>query len=477
LIRKEQLTMAPNRKLTAAFLAITLVSLFLRLALVMVNREANDDHMAVVNYILKSNSLPQKADCDECFQPKFYYFTVAKTLQVLGQANLGPNKKILFAELINFLVGLATLLVVWIFLDGLPGRNGGIKTISFALVALNPGLIGINSQATNDSFAILFSTLALYCTYRFLQKRNGKAFILIVLFTLMGVASKTNVWVTAIAILLVFLVQIWMQKEERIEILGYAIAFLIAIPLLSIINPLNQYLTNYRNYGSPIVINMDQRPSPPLFFKVTPVARPGILSIQDGYFTFKFFDLLEHPRIENTDDNYPPLRTSLWTLLYGRANSVHFDNWPPSWSSTGETNFEISRGIFILALLPTSLLLIGAIVELVRLCACVIKRNYGQASQISSGLLVISFWGYIMFIILYTFLYRNFSFMKAIFIYPALLVFPMLFFCAVEFLSDRLSKGKRWINSLLEIWVGALSILYVIDIVTLVLQIYSRRQG
>ena len=113
------------------------------------------------------------------------------------------------AEFINFLAGVITLVIVWKFIIEFPVNNDILKVVSFALVALNPKLIGISSQATNDAFAILFSTLALYFTYIFIQKPRIVTLFLILLFILLGISSKTNTWVTAIAILLTLFLKTW----------------------------------------------------------------------------------------------------------------------------------------------------------------------------------------------------------------------------------------------------------------------------
>jgi hypothetical protein len=146
------------------FLITFLLSCALRVAFVRVNRESNDNHVQVVKIILSTGHLPEKKDCSECFQPKLYHFTVAKIIQGFGWMNINLNRRTLVAEFINLLAGIMTLVVVFDLIKRLPVRNEWLKFLAFALVALNPQLIGINSQATNDTFLILFSTLALYCT-------------------------------------------------------------------------------------------------------------------------------------------------------------------------------------------------------------------------------------------------------------------------------------------------------------------------
>ena len=445
------------------------------MGLVVFNRESNDDHFTVIQLILKTGRLPEKADCWECYQPKFFHYTAAKFLQLTGLENTNPSSMILAVELVNYTAGLITLLLIGLFLNRLPGKNGLLKVLAFGLVAFNPNLIGISAQVTNDAFAILFSTLALFCTYVYLQKKRPVTFLLMLLFTILGISSKTNVWITAIAIFLALLVKAWMEKQDRVIMLRFTILFGLATLVFSIFNPLTQYISNVRDYGSPILLNIDRQPLPGFFVQTT-VYRPGILSIQDGFFTFKFGDLLRYPRNEN-GDVYPPTRTSLWSQLYARANSVHFDNWPESWSTTGEQGFALSRAIYILALLPTLLLLIGAAIEIFLVLKSLIKRDPELAAATHFGLTAITLTGFVLFIVIYSLEYRDFSVMKAIFLYPAMLPFALLFVRAGEKLSAHLPERFGWLRTGFCIWMAALFILYSADVVTMVALLYSRTFG
>jgi hypothetical protein len=445
------------------------------LGLVVFNRDSNDDHFAVIQLILKINRLPEKADCWECYQPKLFHYTAAKFLQLTGQENSNPSSMILAVEMLNYVAGLITILVIGLFLDRLSDKNGLLKVIAFGMVAFNPSLIGISAQATNDTFAILFSTLALFYTYSFLQKKRLVAFLLMLLFTILGISSKTNVWIIAIAIFIVLLVKAWMGNQERLQMLRLADLFGLATLVLSVLNPLNQYISNVHEYGSPILLNIYRQPMPDFFVQTT-AYRPGILSIQDGFFTFKFGDLLRYPRNE-IGDVYPPTRTSLWTLLYAQANSVHFDNWLTSWSTTGEQGFALSRAIYILALVPTLLLLAGAAIEIFLFLKSLVKRDQILAAETHFGLTALTFTGFIIFIILYALEYRDFSVMKEIFLYPALITFPLLFMQAGEWLSARLPGRLRWVRTGFVSWMAALFILYSADIFTMAALLYSRRSG
>jgi hypothetical protein len=478
-------------KLTRTLFILTFViSAALRLGLSLVNREANDPHMEVVQYMLTHGNLPTRDDCWECFQPKLYHVLVTGILKAGNITD--PNAQILAANLFSFVVGLLTLAVVWRFLMQLPIQNDLLRWLAFAFTAFNPKLIGINSQATNDTLLIFFSTLALYQAWLFLQTLENDAtahrpdvnvranihsglksasagfvkiaggfnprqcdFALLALWVVLAASTKTNGWVVFIAILLTLLLRAIFDLKNRLRLETYLLAYLVIVPLLVTFNPLNQYLVNNQKYGTPLVVNINRAP-PPSLFTQTSTNKPGILSIQDGFFTFKFASLLATPYINYDPANPLPHRTSFWTQLYGRAHSVNFDNWPGTWRSDAPSGFFERRAIYILALIPTTLLLIGAGLEAWKL----LHKNDENC------LFLLACLGYIGFVALYAFIYREYPVMKAVFTYPALPAFSVLFITAA-------SKLPKWALQTLTGLSIILFVLYAADVVSLTVRLIS----
>src|SRR6185436_14972811 len=56
---------------------------------------------------------------------------------------------------------------------------------------------------------------------------------------------------------------------------------------------------------------------------------------------------------------FPRHRTSLWSLLYGGAHSVHYAYYPPAWRVPQGLAERLVRITVLLALLPTMVLVIG----------------------------------------------------------------------------------------------------------------------
>jgi hypothetical protein len=457
---------ASRRTFKILYVSVFGLAALLRFSLVLFNREANDAHETVASLILQTGRLPLKDDCWECFQPKLYHLVFAKSLQITGlEGNPGYQQNVA-GQAVNFLAGMATLAIVYAFITGLAHFDDKAKVFSFALVALNPSLVGINSQATNDSFVILLSTAAAYFAYVFLRTERPRDLALVILLVVLGVSTKANAWVTFGAISLALLLRAYCGAQ-RARAMRIAVLFPLSVIVLSLINPLGQYLVNLREYGSPLLLNINRDPLPGFSGEYSAGAS-GIWYLGDGFLTFRVLDLMEHPRLDLGTAVYLPHQTSFWTMLYGRAHSIHFDNAPPSWSTTGTELFPFMRALYLLAIVPTSLLLFGAGSELFALAKGLFARNREGLQAISYGLFVLLFLGYISFQVLYSLQYRSVTVIKSIFLLPALLSFPALFLGGHKILYTRLARRGRWPAMVLDGAMVGLLVCYVIDATILI---------
>lgn len=460
-----------NHKYKTIFIVIVVLALLLRLGLALVNRQANDNHVEVVQMILETQRLPNMYECHECFHPKLFYVTVAGLLQLFGIHD--PAGPIVFTQLLNFLVGALTLAVVARFIQEYPSENTPLKLIVFALIALNPKIIAIHSQASNDTFAILFGTLALFFTHRFFKNPRPKYLGLIILLILLAVSTKVTSWIVFAAIFLAFLFHLWAGdgKIHR-KLIEISILF-ISVFAITTLNPLSQFVTNTQKFGTPIVSQDDRMPFPPIFTQVSHYKhyyfRPGITSIKDGFFTFKLPDLLKYPLTTNGEYGYPPHRTSFWTMLYADAYSLHFQNWPKSWHTPNEENFTISRGIFILALLPTLILITGFLLELFSVLKALFKRDKTKIRATGNALFLLTFGGYLAFLMLACLLYRDFAFIKLAYILPGLLAFTWLFLRGAELISQLARRGIWLFGGWLLLLLG----FSIWDVLAMILQLYA----
>lgn len=441
---------------------IFLIAGILRIALSFVNFQANDNHFAVIKIIENENRLPTRDDGSECFQPKLYHLFVAAIFKACPFKN--QRFQIRLAQFINCLMGMMTIYIVFLFLNSQPLTNK-VRLICFSFVALNPKLIGINGQATNDSFVIFFATATIYFSYLFFTINSLKYFLYMTIFSIFAALSKGNGLVLFPAIFLIFSLKILKNTISTSEFkknllvcqLIFSFAYLIVVPLLG------QYWHNYFRYDNPFVIGIDKSPAL-RSFKDGYVSRPGVTSIANSYFTFRFFDLIKHPTITNDPKVYPLHRTSLWSQLYGRTHFVFFDMWPPSWQTENPIILNIGRTIFVLALLPTLFLVFGVIKEVILWISAIAKCKFDFIQNSNDWIFGIYLFGYLSFIILHTFRYRDFSNMKAIYVFPALLSVIFLFSREI----DRIYKVSRRLKIFLNSLFGLLLFFYFLSSAALI---------
>ena len=80
-----------------------------------------------------------------------------------------------------------------------PAREVTGWLLTFGLLVLNPRLVGIGSQATNDTFVILFGTLSLFWGVRFFDAMSWRALFGMSGFAALAVLSKGNGLVVLLA--------------------------------------------------------------------------------------------------------------------------------------------------------------------------------------------------------------------------------------------------------------------------------------
>lgn len=446
---------------------IFLLAMLLRCMLAVVNSDANDYHFDVISTIMKGWIIPVAGDCPECFQPKLYHATLAIILKVLPFDSYSIQIRI--AQLVNCIAGGITLYISYLYINKLPFTSK-IKAICFSLIALNPKLIAINCQATNDSFVILFSVAGIYFTLQFLSKVNINSFICLTVSAILAGLSKANGLVLFPIILTILLIKILLIGKSEELSKPLQILLLITFPFFYflVVPYLGQYYGKYEKGGSPFTINQDKDLLPHIT-KRTYVKRPGVTSIVDSYMTFRFFGLIKSPAITNDYSDYPLHRTSLWTQLYGRTHFVHFDMWPQSWQSKDSLVQSVGRCIYVLALIPSLFMVMGAIkiiIAVIRDIHRIIKNKITVCCN-ATLIHIVVLTAYLLFIIAYTAQYRDFSSMKAIFIFPGLLSFLYILIEGMNFFYQKFSSLKKiiYVSNLLLV---TLVFLYCIDILYLI---------
>ena len=343
------------------------------------------------------------------------------------------------------------------------------QLLCFALIALNPKLIAINAQAANDTFAIFFGTLALYCGHVFFERWSWPSLAGMTAAAVLMSLSKANGLILMIAIVMMFVLAAVrphrLAGAGRGRIMIAAVVFMVV--WFSTVPWLGPYARNIREAGSPFVSNHEVAPFPD-FWKETRYGRPGATSIVGGVMTFRFIDLLRRPMNTQHPTIYPEHRTSYWSQLYGRSHFVHFEMHPASWRTQNRWIKWLGRVIFILALPPTLIMVAGGVQSMARTAVAVLGR--GSAPQgAGDRLLVITTMGFVAAGALYALRQRTFASMNAIYVMPAIPGFALFFMRGYQTLL-RFRDGLAW-SRRLSLVIGLLLTCYVADIAVLIYQL------
>lgn len=397
----------------------------LRVALAVVNREANDDHIEVVLALLAGGRQPNISTCNECFQPKLFHLACAWIARAL---DLSTRDQIaVSAQLLNVAFGTGVLLIGWWLVTRL-SADPWVRFLAVSWLALNPGLMGIDVQATNDSLLILVGAVLLASLYRWIAigSRTATSLLAVVLAAGLAPHVKGNGIVLTMATLLCVGTVVWVRSMSWRPIRSLAVMLAI-VSLVWVTARINRsYRDNYKATGAWLATNMAPSP-PPLLFRQTLAERPGVTSIVSAFFTFRFIDLVETPYNMEGVAPHALHRTSLWSQLYARTYVLHFDQWPPSWKDRSDAVLWLGRSLLVLGLFPTWLMIAGA--------TDVIRRS-GRPDPASVIFLLFAA-AMLSFSVAYCVRYRDVSVMKAIFVFPALLAFLYFY---VEGVSRRLVR-------------------------------------
>jgi hypothetical protein len=466
----KKITTKKNNRTTIIVLGIFFLAMLLRVLLASVNRQANDNHLEVIGMIQFKGIIPHLEDCWQGYQPKLYHQFCA----IIGQAfNLRTfSSAVVSYQMINVIAGFFTLVMGWKLLKQLNLRDD-VRIISFLLIALNPCLIGINAQVTNDSFVILFGSIVIYCLWKYIQTQE-KIYIVSMIFanilTCLSKGSGLFIFAGSVLTLLICFFSSW---SDRVKQFKFAISFIILVLSFVLIVPwMSEYYHNWKKFGDPFKLNVPKS-VPPKFFEVVPDNSfrncPGVTSLWDSWFSLRLIDLIENPYITGEKPPIPYHRTSLWTQLYARTHFIHFDQHPPSWKCTSTFILTIGRCILALSVFHLLLTLVGLVKNIGNVCISIYKQKAGYFLSQTDWMFLLFFGIFIAMILKMTYDYRNFFTMKSIYLFPIILTFLKFFADGCDWLI-RKADSKRF-NHIVYGWCAAVLGLYITDMLHLFFQL------
>jgi len=293
----------------------------------------NDNHLAVLEYVSRHWAPPNAGQFNQAYHPPLYYFLAAPFFRA---GNLPA------VQGLSLLLSIATLAAIALLFQRLPWISEQLKPWCLALAAFHPQFVLFSLFISNDTLAIFLGALIFYQCWRAQAVPSKLNFVLLGIFLGLGLLTK--------AVFLVFVLPlalfVCLTNRRLPDSYGQIFSQLAMVLGIATLVGCYKYVENFLLFDNPTISNLD-------FADWTATQRPtwsGVVTL----FDVNVLKLLRDPTVSPATVHSYPL------MLYG---SFWYSFLP---ESTFQSNLvapfnRLGSMIYLVALCPTTLMLIGAL--------------------------------------------------------------------------------------------------------------------
>jgi Flp pilus assembly protein TadD len=381
------------------------------------------DHIAYIKYIQDHRALPLPNEGFEMFQPPLYYAVSAAALSIC-RLTIGDNAAVTVLRALTMIFGVANFILVFISMRLLfPGRLV-VQMIGLLTAAFLPMQLYLSHYVTNETLAATLVTITIclgLCTFK--QQRAS-----ILQYLCLGTFAGLAVLAKATSLLLIpalFGALIIKFLQERAPILGWFRSLGATIAAILVTSGWH-YARIWHHFGTPIVGNWN----PALGFPWW--QEPGFHVARDY---FRFGAAFIAPLFSGFNGFADGIYSTLWgdSLCGGLSDLISRTPW----------NYNLVVTGYLLAVVPTLVVVLGAVVATYRLVR-------GPSPE---WVLLLGFAAAIVFgVIFMTLRVPSYAQVKAFYGLAALT--PLCAFAAAGFgfLSDKWPRSQFAFTALLFFW-------------------------
>jgi Flp pilus assembly protein TadD/preprotein translocase subunit SecG len=298
------------------------------------------EHLNYIQYLQDRHRLPLPAEGNEMFQPPLYYLISAALLSLFHLSATAPSA-ILVLRAFTMLCGIVQVVLVFASLRLIfPGRQN-LQLIGAGLAAFLPMNLYMSHYPTNETLAGVLASASVYLALRILISRSSSWQSYAFLGLLLGAAllTKATAVLTVPFIILALFRQLLAQRASVSKWATTLGSMVLIAMLLS-----SWHYLRVSSHGSPIVGSWD--PTAGSFWWQ-----------DDGYQTISYFcrfgASLVRPLFSATASFMDGIYSTVWGdgLCGGVSGLVARPPW----------NYGVMCAGYLLSLLPTSILFIGAV--------------------------------------------------------------------------------------------------------------------
>jgi tetratricopeptide (TPR) repeat protein len=304
-------------------------------------------HLEYINYILQAKALPLANQGWEMYQPPLYYLLNAVIAAASG-ADAHSDWTISLIRLFGLATGVAHFVVVFFALRLLFPKQLGAQWFGMLLAAFLPEHLYISQYITNESLSAAWVTGALFFCLRLTGRPSESRGAALGVGLCLGAALLTkSTALLAVPFIAGVLVQRVIKGAPQETVAPIWTAVTVFLATLAVAGW--HYLRVWIHFGTPFVFNWDRASS---FAWWT----------DDGFQTARYFTGFGESLARPYFSAFHAFADGIYSTMWGDGflgGVVTLDDRPP-W------NYHLMTAGFVLALLPTAIILIGFV-------ACVIR--------------------------------------------------------------------------------------------------------
>lgn len=393
-------------------------------------------HLAYIKYVQEHRTLPLPTEGWEMYQPPLYYIASASALSMFG-LSIDDSSSVFVLRLLNTLFGIAQFLLVFLSLRLLFPTRIGVQSIGLLLAGFLSMHLYLAHYVTNEMLAATLTTAAIYLALRLLGSETPSIPQHVWLGLSVGAAMLTKA--TGVLLLPVLVAAIAGRLAVQRAPIAIWVTNLAAMLAACFAVCGWYYARIWLRFGTPLLGNWD--------------VTSGFAWWQEpGYHTtadyFRFGRSLVSPLFSGFNGVLDGIYSTLWGdgLCGGMARLVS------PW------NNELLVAGYLLALIPTALILFGVGVALTRLLrkpSAELFLLLGLAAAIALGLIFMTL--------------RVASYAQAKAFYGLSILTPLCFLGALGW--DAVTRGRRFLTvplgMILVVWaMNSFASVWIIDSVS-----------
>jgi 4-amino-4-deoxy-L-arabinose transferase-like glycosyltransferase len=400
----------------------------------------NDDHLEVVRYVAQHGQLPRIDQFNQAYHPPLYYLVAAAVLSVSGSVKV--------VQSISLICSIVALALAWYLIGRLTVANATARFWALTLVSLHPQFVMYTMFISNDPLAIALGLTVLALAYRYFLRPTIGAAVAVAAVLGLGLATKFTFLAFIPAVVgVLFVVSRRHGWSLRKTFASLAVVAIIVAGLGSY-----KFIDNARVVGSPLASNLDVWP----WAESHKPTWTGPMTL----FDVNLMKLVRMPTVsEETVHSYP-------LMLYG---SFWYQFFPDSTfrSNTKRGLNVIGSVIYLCAVVPTAVMLIGLVVILWRSAAWMRSGRAWRLDDAEGALRLLAVLMLLMntaLILRVGWTHDVYSVFNSRLLFPAYLGFVVCLAVGIGAVADRWSRLHRTNAVMLRALHGLFVIYVALDI-------------